>query len=366
MHRFWTQQVRIGKINQLCRTYWLIAIAFAIVVTLEYLTPPQYVFGYLYTGTILLAKPRLHTKGLLGVTLAAAGLTLLNLLIPKIEIVDPATVANRLIAVLALLVTGYLSNRNRRNEEAIAYTQAQLKSQEQLARMREDFVSTLTHDLKTPLLGAIETLKSFENEQFGEVTQIQKQVLQTMARSHRQTLRLVETLLDVYRNDSEGLKLHLAPVNLVSIAMEAMTTLTELAKNRQVEVNLDYKELDLHHYYWINGDGLQLGRVFSNLLINAINHTPRGGKVEIVVEENALDQVVKVLDNGSGMTEQELPHLFQRFYQGNGDRHVSGSGLGLYLSRQIIEAHGGKIWAENNTPRGALFAFRLPAFPPPS
>jgi two-component system NarL family sensor kinase len=121
-----------------------------------------------------------------------------------------------------------------------------------------------------------------------------------------------------------------------------------------------------NQYYWINGDALQLGRVFTNLLINAINHTPRGGTVEIIVTEDGGDQVVKVVDSGSGITEEELPHLFQRFYQGNGDRHFSGSGLGLYLSRQIIEAHGGKIWAENYPPRGAVFAFCIPAFSSPA
>ncbi|MEH2268643.1 MAG: HAMP domain-containing sensor histidine kinase [Nostoc sp.] len=352
-------------INERGETYGLIAIAFAIVIVLEYLTPPEYVFGYLYTGTILLADSRLNRRAVLGITLAATGLTLLNLFVPGGEIINLPTLANRLIAVLALMVTGWLSDRNHRNEEAIAYTQAQLRSQEQLATMREDFVSTLTHDLKTPLLGAIETLKYFQNEQFGEITPMQAKVLQTMARSHRSTLQLVQTLLDVYRNDAEGLKLQISPVNLVTVAEEIIATLTELARTRQVYISLHYGESDFRSFLWVNGDSLQLGRVFTNLLSNGINHTPRGGRVEVVFEGYSSDQVVKILDTGSGITEKELPHLFERFYQGNSDRHVSGSGLGLYLTRQIITAHGGTIWAENRSPRGALFGFRLPACPPP-
>jgi two-component system NarL family sensor kinase len=296
-----------------------------------------------------------------GVTLASAGLTLLNLLIPHLEVTDPPTLANRLIAVIALLVTGWLSDRNRRHEEAIAYTQSQLRSQTQLALMREDFVSTLTHDLKTPLLGAIETLKYFQNGEFGEVTPMQEKVLQTMARSHRNTLQLVQTLLDVYRNDAEGLTLQRSPVNLVSIAEEVIATLIELARTRQVYVSLNDSQSDFRRFFWVNGDALQLGRVFSNLLINGINHTPRGGKVEVVLESNYGEQIVKILDSGPGITQEELPHLFERFYQGHSDRHVPGSGLGLYLSRQIIEAHGGTIWAENRSPRGALFGFKLAA-----
>ncbi|AFY32909.1 sensor histidine kinase KdpD [Calothrix sp. PCC 7507] len=356
----------VSNFEENWQTYWLIAIAFAVVIALEYLTPPQYVFGYLYTGPILLANSRLNRAAVFSVTLAAAGLTLLNLLIPSLERIDPPTLANRLIAVLALLVTGWLSQRNRRNEEAIADTQAQLRSQEQLARMREDFVSTLTHDLKTPLLGAIETLKYFQNGQFGEVTLIQEKVLQTMTRSHRNTLQLVQTLLDVYRNDAEGLKLQISPVNLETVAEEVIATLSELARTRQVYVTLHYGESDYRRFSWVNGDSLQLGRVFSNLVINGINHTPRSGKVEVVLESDSENQVVKILDSGPGITEEELPYLFERFYQGYSDRHVSGSGLGLYLTRQIIEAHGGTIWAENRPARGALFGFRLPARLPPA
>jgi two-component system NarL family sensor kinase len=99
------------------------------------------------------------------------------------------------------------------------------------------------------------------------------------------------------------------------------------------------------------------------LLTNGINHSPRGDKVEIVMESYPNYQVVKVIDSGLGITAEELPHLFDRFYQGNSDRQAKGSGLGLYLSRQIIEAHGGIIWAENKLPQGAVFGFRLPATP---
>ncbi|ARV60328.1 two-component sensor histidine kinase [Nostocales cyanobacterium HT-58-2] len=345
--------------------YWLITSGFAVVMTLEYLTPPGYVFGYLYTGTILLASSRLSHKAVFGVTVAAAGLTLLNLFIPGVEIIHPPTIANRLIAVIALVVTGYLSHRNRRNEEAIAYTQAQLRSQEQLAQMREDFVSTLTHDLKTPLLGAIQTLKSFQKGQFGAVTTIQEQVIETMSRSHRTTLELVETLLDVYRIDAEGLKLQCSPVNLVTLAQEAIAMLTEVARSRQVCISLNYGESDFPRSLWVKGDYLQLGRVFSNLVINGINHTPRGGKVEVVLDSSSTHQIVKIIDSGRGITQEELPHLFERFYQGHSDRNAKGAGLGLYLSRQIIEAHSGIIWAENCASQGAMFGFRLPAYLPP-
>ena len=105
-------------------------------------------------------------------------------------------------------------------------------------------------------------------------------------------------------------------------------------------------------------------RVFRNLLINGINHSPRGSKVEVILESDSAHHLVKVIDNGPGITGDQLPYLFERFYQGHSDRQAKGSGLGLYLTRQIIEAHGGTIWAENRTPHGALFGFRLPTCQP--
>lgn len=346
--------------HQQQKTCWLIAGTFAVVIALEYATPSSYVFGYLYTGPILLANPRLKRSATLQVTLAASVLTLLNLVFPSVEIADTATVANRLIAVMALAVTGWLSDRTRRYEEAIAQQQAKLHAQEQLASVRENFASTLTHDLKTPLLGAIETLKAMQQRQFGDVTAAQQKVLAMMTRSHQSTLQLVETLLDIYRNDTEGLKLDLKPVDLVALVEEVMATLTDLAATRRVYLCLGYGESEFRHSVWVQGDALQLQRVFTNLLINGINHSPRGERVEVVLESDTAYHLVKVMDNGAGIQEDELPHLFERFYQGQSDRQAKGSGLGLYLTRQIIEAHGGTIWAENRKPQGALFGFKLP------
>jgi len=350
--------------NEQQRTWGLIFITFAIVIGLEYATASEYVFGYLYIGPILLTNYRLGRKATLKVTLAASGLTLLNLVFPARPVLIASTVANRLIAVLALLVTGWLSDRILCYKEAIAQQQAQLRYQQQLSSMREDFISTLTHDLKTPLLGAIETIKSFQKGQFGECNSAQQKVLEMMVRSHNSTLQMVETLLDIYRYDSEGLKLQLSPVNLVSLAAEVIATLTDLAATRRVYVSLNYGESDFRRTLWVKGDTLQLQRVFTNLLINGINHSSRGGKVEVTLEFDSGNVVAKIIDSGQGINPNEIPHLFERFYQGHSDRQSKGSGLGLYLSRQIIAAHGGTIWAENRKPSGALFGFRLPASAP--
>ncbi|MBW4464913.1 MAG: HAMP domain-containing histidine kinase [Pegethrix bostrychoides GSE-TBD4-15B] len=350
------QELWVGK-------FWLIVGLFVIVASLEFATPPDYVFGYLYIGPILLVNDRFSRTATLLATAIACLLTMTNVWLPGRAVVQAPTIASRLIAVLALVVTGLLSDRNRSYQQTLLQQQAKLQAQEKLAGVREDFASTLTHDLKTPLLGAIETLEAIRRENFGPILPAQKTVMTTIIRSHQTSLQLVETLLDVYRNDTEGLKLQSAPVDLVEMAEEVAATLMGLAASRRIHISFNYGNSDFRQFLWVKGDAFQLRRVFVNLLINAINHSPRGSKVEVILEPGAAYQVAKVIDAGAGITPEELPHLFKRFYQGHSDRQAKGSGLGLYLTRQIVEAHGGKIWAENHQPHGAIFAFRLPVLP---
>jgi two-component system, NarL family, sensor kinase len=345
--------------------FWATVGLFALVFTLEMITPPDYVMGYLYILPILFAKPQLNRHTTLQITALAVVLTLLNIWIPGTEIIHPAMVADRLVTVFALVVTGILSDRNRQIQQALAQQQAKLQVQEKLASLREDFASTLTHDLKTPILGAIETLKAFDREQFGSVDPKQKGVLNTIIRSHQTSLKLVETLLDVYRNDIEGLKLDRHPIDLGKLVESTATALLDLAASRRVHLSVHYGDSDFRQFLWVNGDALQLQRVSINLLTNAINHSPRGAKVEVELGNQAGDRVVKVMDTGAGIQPEEMPHIFDRFYQGESDRQASGSGLGLYLARQIVEAHDGTIWAQNRSPQGAIFGFRISAIVDP-
>jgi two-component system, NarL family, sensor kinase len=335
---------------------------FAAVILLEFVTPSAYVFGYLYIGPILLANAKLGRRATFWATVAAVGLTLLNLAVPERTLPEVSTVSNRLIATLSLVVTGLLSDRSRQAQEAMLHHRAELQAQEQLNRLREDFASTLTHDLKTPLLGAIETITAFQRGQFDAVSTVQQNVLATMKRSHQTSLQLVETLLDVYRNDTDGLTLQLAPVDLSVLAQDVIGTLAEFALTRQVYLSCSYGESNFRRSLWVQGDAFQLQRVLTNLVINAINHSFRSGRVEVVLESLSSLQVVKILDSGAGIRPEEFSRLFGQFYQGNSDRQAKGAGLGLYLSRQIIEAHGGTIWAENRPSGGALFGFKLPFY----
>lgn len=349
------------------RFLWIVMGLFSTVILLELFTSIDSVFSYLYIVPILLANLRLNRRIAICLTLLASVLTIINLWIPGNQPITATTIENRLIAVFALVVTEILSHRNRYFEREITQQQVQLQFQRKLACIREDFAATLTHDLKTPLLGAIEMLKVLQQERFGDVTIEQHKVLGTIMRSHESSLQLLETLLDVYRNDDEGVMLRRSPLRLAELVEQVVDSLRELAQSYHVSLHfrcLNVPDQDA----LVNGDALQLRRVISNLLVNAIKHSPIDGNVEVAVESlndrSHRQQIVKVMDEGPGIHVNDLPQLFERFYQGHSDRQAKGAGLGLYLSRQIIEAHQGTIWAENRVPRGAIFGFCLSAHLP--
>jgi two-component system, NarL family, sensor kinase len=242
-------------------------------------------------------------------------------------------------------------------KEEINYQRTELAAQIKLDKIHQNFVYTLTHDLKTPLLGAIQTIKSFQREIFGSINDNQTQVLDIMSRSQQRSLQLVETLLDIYHNDTEDLRLHRQLIDLQSIAKEAIDIVINLEVERQIKFDLTCSERQSRQSP-ITGDRLQLSRVFTNLLTNAVYHSPWGGQIDIIIYVQDRQYIVEVLDRGQGILSSDLPFLFDRFYQAQ--KKLKGSGLGLYLSRQIVEAHGGEIWAESILPTGAKFCFSLP------
>lgn len=364
----------------LLRTRWrsfstgklLVGILCSLIFLLEILTPTEYVFGHLYIAPLLLASFQLGKTGTSIVTKVGICLTLLDLIIPNLAdfsvmnfgTLPIYTLTNRLNIVVVLLLTNWLIQRNLKyadkidlQNEEISQHKAELLVQLGLARMREDFVHTLTHDLKTPILGAIETIKSFQKEQFGAVSSLQIQVLDAMSQSQQRSLQLVETLLDVYRNDAEGVVLQRQSIDLWAMAREAVDAVTIFVRERQIKLNLKCYE-SAKRQIQVTADPLQLSRVFSNLLSNAIYHSPRGGQIDVTIYSNDRRCIVQVADRGKGIAPTDLPLLFDRFYQAN--QQGQGSGLGLYLSRQIVEAHGGRIWADNELPQGTKFCFSLP------
>lgn len=231
-----------------------------------------------------------------------------------------------------------------------------IRVQKEMERLRDDFVATLTHDLRTPLLAAIQTLKFFLDGSLGKLEDKQKMLLSTMQKSNEDLLGLVNALLEVYKYEAGKLNLCKTNFLLKDLVEQSFKELGALAKNKNIEFNLKFNpESDLT----INADRGEIRRVITNLCGNAINYTNLGGKVDIEVTEQQGDVIFSVSDNGNGIPQEDIPHLFKRFSQGTSKKRSTGTGLGLYLSRQIVEAHNGKIWLDSKVNKGSEFSFLL-------
>lgn len=231
-----------------------------------------------------------------------------------------------------------------------------ITSQKETERLRDDFIATLTHDLRTPLLAAIQTLKFFLDGSLGELEDKQKVLLSTMLQSNEDLLGLVNALLEVYRFDSGKLELCktvFAPKSLVDQCIEE---LLPLANNKNIKIEFDTNIDDKLEIY---ADKAELKRVITNLCGNAVNYTDKEGNIKIILKAQSGDLIFSVEDNGNGIPQADIPNLFKRFSQGTSRKRSTGTGLGLYLSRQIIEAHGGKIWVESKLNKGSEFTFIL-------
>lgn len=228
--------------------------------------------------------------------------------------------------------------------------------QKETERLRDDFIATLTHDMRTPLLAAIQTLKFFLEGALGNLGEKQKVLLSTMLQSNEDLLGLVNALLEVYRFDSGKLTLCKTAFNVKDLVKQCCSELEPLAVNKSLKFSVNYDLPDDLHIY---ADRAEIKRVITNLCGNALNYTNKDGEINVFAKSQDGDFIFSVADNGNGIPAEDIPNLFMRFSQGTTRKRSTGTGLGLYLSRQIIEAHGGKIWVNSKIDKGSEFSFVL-------
>ncbi len=228
--------------------------------------------------------------------------------------------------------------------------------QKETERLRDDFIATLTHDLRTPLLAAIQTLKFFLDGSLGEIADKQKVLLSTMLQSNEDLLGLVNALLEVYRFESGKLSLCKTVFSVKDLVTQCYEELKPLSSKKNISFNL---HCEVDDDLLIDADRAEIKRVITNLCGNALNYTNKDGEINVYVKAQHGDLIFSVSDNGNGIPKEDIPNLFMRFSQGTSKKRSTGTGLGLYLSRQIVEAHGGKIWVESKVNKGSEFSFIL-------
>ena len=218
---------------------------------------------------------------------------------------------------------------------------------------RENFVSCLTHDLRTPLVAANRMLDLIAQQAFGDVTCEQKEAIANIVSSNDNMLEMLNTLLETHHYELGQKILSFIPVDLQQLITEAIVELEPLARDKGLKLQYD-GEKDVAQ---IKGDRLELRRVITNLIGNAIKFTDTGS-VRVSLSQNESEVIIRVEDSGIGISSQEQQTIFQRYHQGNHRR--SGKGLGLYLCQQIVNAHQGRLTVRSQLGKGTIFTFFIP------
>lgn len=228
-----------------------------------------------------------------------------------------------------------------------------IDERDQMANLRADFVSRFTHDLRIPLVASNRVLKLLLEGRFCDVSPQLQEIIDTMIGSNQDLLEMVNTLLEVYRHEAGCKTLKISPCNIQELVGEVSQELTPLAEEKGLTVNIDVGEMASS----VMGDRVELRRVLTNIIGNAIKFTDKGS-VDIRCYPTLVAVTIDIQDTGPGISKQDQAILFERFRQGKHQR--SGSGLGLYLSRCIIEAHEGTIDVTSEPGKGSTFTIHLP------
>ncbi|NJR14772.1 MAG: response regulator [Calothrix sp. CSU_2_0] len=232
-----------------------------------------------------------------------------------------------------------------------------IDERDQMANLREDFVSRFTHDLRTPLVAANRVLKLMQEGIFFSVTPESLDIFKTMISSNEDLLTMVNNLLEVYRHEAGSKSLKIAPFDIENLVSEVTQELKPLAVEKGLVINLEIFGNHTGSKSLISGDRIELRRVITNLLGNAIKFTDEGS-VNIRLNLNPDIISIEIQDTGAGISSRDQAMLFERFRSGK--HQGSGSGLGLYLSRYIIEAHQGSIDVHSEPGKGSKFTVNLP------
>jgi two-component system, sensor histidine kinase and response regulator len=218
---------------------------------------------------------------------------------------------------------------------------------------RENFVSCLTHDLRTPLVAANRMLDLIKQKVFGNITGEQQEAIANIVSSNDNMLEMLNTLLETHHYELGQKTLNWILVDLQQLISEVVGELEPLAREKGLELLYNAVADSAE----VKGDRLELRRVITNLIGNAIKFTDTG-KVQVSLSQHGSRVLVQVADSGIGISPEDQKAVFQRYHQGNHRR--AGKGLGLYLCQQIINAHQGELKVQSQLKNGTTFTFSLP------
>jgi signal transduction histidine kinase len=234
---------------------------------------------------------------------------------------------------------------------------ARNKQLRRLDRMKDDFVAAVSHELRTPLTSIRGYLDLMLDGEAGILTDEQHHFLTIVGRNADRLLRVAGDLLFVAQVEAGTLSLQRGPADLDELVRQAVDAARPAASEKRVELEIEPDGL-----CEVEVDRARLAQVLDNLLSNAVKFTPAGGHVTVRTRRLGDAVALEVVDDGMGMSESELEHLFQRFYRTSGaiEQAIQGTGLGLAIAKAIVEAHNGRISVMSTPGDGTTFSVELP------
>ena len=231
-----------------------------------------------------------------------------------------------------------------------------MSKESELQAQKDNFIATLTHDLKTPVRADIMSLELLLKGKFGDLSAEQTEILSEMLNSNKFMMNMLDTLLAKYKYENGGVELLKSDFELNKFVGEVTRELKCLFEEKQIKCEFDFGEKEIK----IHADKIELKRALSNLISNAIKFNKRKGFVKISTrkEENKIKIIVQ--DNGIGMCKDKMEHIFDKYVSYAKRFRQLGTGLGLYVAKKIIEAHGGEISVDSEVEKGSTFTIELP------
>jgi PAS domain S-box-containing protein len=235
-----------------------------------------------------------------------------------------------------------------------------LTKEKQLEEMKLDFVSMAAHELRTPITSISGYLSVFMDEMKGKIPQSEVELLDKIEFASKQLLALVDNMLNVSKIERGVFSVTVAPMDFVDLVDKIVSELIERAKSKGQ--TLEWQK-PTAPFPPVEGDIIRLGEVLTNLISNAIKYTQPNGHVKVELEQKDNEIITHIKDNGRGIPPESIPNLFQKFYRvvSKLEQSSKGNGLGLYISKAIVEVHHGKIWVESEVGKGTTFSFSIPS-----
>jgi signal transduction histidine kinase len=255
---------------------------------------------------------------------------------------------------LLVYMTTSIGEQLRKQQESYESANSQLEGKD---RLKNEYVLRLTHDIKGHLAAVQSCLEIVCDEMVGPLNEKQRDLVERACRRTSKCMAFITALLKLTRMKLTG-QLEMERFSLRKCIFNSLASVQSRAQSKSIAVS---HQID-PAVDEIFGEAVLIEETLTNVLFNAVKYTPDGGQVGVKVKRDSAFIEVSITDTGIGVPEADLPHIFEEFYRADNARAIErdGTGLGLAFAKQVVERHGGRIWARNNPDSGAIFIFTLP------